>query len=72
MLSLFEKYNSHAGYPDNPSTHVLVAGIWSSLNGTGRIVSHAKNGILVNHVGFQFTTVIVFSVQIIVVGLSDL
>ena len=57
----------HAGYPDNPSTHGLVAGIWSSLSGAGRFVSRAGTGVLVDHIGFQMTAVVVFSVQIIVV-----
>lgn len=61
-------FDRHAGYPDNPSTHGLVAGIWSSLSGAGRFVSRAGTGLLVDHIGFQMTAVIVFSVQIIVVS----
>ncbi|XP_057381517.1 MFS-type transporter SLC18B1-like [Daphnia carinata] len=61
----------HAGYPDNPSTHGLVAGIWSSLSGAGRFVSRAGTGILVDHIGFQMTAVVVFSVQI-TVGLATM
>jgi len=56
----------HAGYPDNPSTHGLVAGIWSSLSGAGRFVSRAGTGLLVDHIGFQMTAVVVFTIQIVV------
>lgn len=68
FISLFRFGNRHAGYPDNPSTHGLVAGIWSSLSGAGRFVSRAGTGILVDHIGFQMTAVVVFSVQITVVS----
>jgi len=56
----------HAGYPDNPSTHGLVAGIWSSLSGLGRFVSRAGTGVSVDYIGFQMTAVVVFCIQIIV------
>ena len=53
-----------------------IIGIWSSLSGAGRFVSRAGTDTLVDHINpygfshFQFTAVVVFSVQIIVV--SDL
>jgi len=40
-----------AGYPDEPSTHGLVAGLWSSLSGFGRFTSRAGSGILVDYIG---------------------
>ena len=30
---------SRAGYPENPATQGLVAGMWSSLSGAGRCVN---------------------------------
>jgi len=40
-----------AGYPDDPSTQGLVAGLWSSLSGFGRFTSRAGSGILVDYIG---------------------
>ena len=59
---------SDAGFPDSASTHSMIAGIWSSFSGAGRFVSRAGTGILVDHIGFQMTAVVIFTVQIIVVG----
>ena len=56
-----------AGYPDNPSTHGMVAGLWSSLSGAGRFVSRSTTGVLVDHIGFQMTAVVIFSIQLTVV-----
>nr|CAG4644868.1 EOG090X07SU [Leptodora kindtii] len=55
-----------AGFPDSASTHSMIAGIWSSFSGAGRFVSRAGTGILVDHIGFQMTAVVIFTVQIIV------
>ena len=45
-----------------------MAGLWSSLSGAGRFVSRSGTGILVDHIGFQMTAVIVFAIQLLVVN----
>ena len=64
--NFFALFSSHAGYPDDPSMHGLIAGLWSSLSGLGRFVSRAGSGILVDHIGFQKTAAVAVTLQLIV------
>ena len=52
-----------AGYPDNPATHGLVAGLWSSLSGAGRFVSRGASGFLVDQFGFDAVSSIACGMQ---------
>jgi len=58
----------HAGYPDDPAMHGLVAGLWSSLSGIGRFTSRAGSGILVDYVGFEHTAAVALALQCLVVS----
>ena len=53
----------NAGYADSPSTQDLVAGLWSSLSGLGRLISRAGSGILVDYYGFNAVVTIACSLQ---------
>jgi len=55
-----------AGYPDDPATQGLVAGLWSSLSGMGRFTSRAGSGYLVDNFGFSVVSAIVCSMQLLV------
>jgi len=55
-----------AGYPDDPSMHGLIAGLWSSLSGAGRFVSRVGSGFLVDNIGFDATAFIVTLLQVMV------
>merc|ERR1719221_2145777 len=55
-----------AGYPENPATQGLVAGMWSSLSGAGRFVSRAGSGLLVDVYGFGPVTSIASGLQLAV------
>jgi len=55
-----------AGYPDNPTTHGLIAGLWSSLSGAGRFISRGGSGVLVDQFGFSAVAAIVCSLQVFV------
>ena len=73
---------SRAGYPENPATQGLVAGMWSSLSGAGRcvnrtyvqiigfilsrFVSRAGSGLLVDVYGFSPVTSIACGLQLVV------
>ena len=57
---------SEAGFPDDPATQGLVAGMWSSLSGAGRFTSRAVSGLLVDNYGFNTVTFIAFVLQIVV------
>lgn len=48
-----------AGLPDEAGTHGCVAGLWASLSGAGRFTSRAGTGILVDHIGFRNSSVVV-------------
>lgn len=56
---------SAAGYPDNPSTQGLVAGLWSSLSGAGRFISRCGSGFLVDQFGFGAVSSIACGLQIL-------
>jgi MFS family permease len=53
-----------AGFPDDPSTQGLVAGLWSSLSGMGRFISRAGSGYLVDQFGFSFVSAIFCVLQL--------
>merc|ERR1719383_439608 len=53
-----------AGYPDNPSTQGLVAGLWSSLSGAGRFISRAGSGYLVDNFGFSAVSALFCCLQL--------
>jgi len=55
---------SAAGYPDNPSTQGLVAGLWSSLSGAGRFISRCGSGFLVDQFGFGSVSSIACGLQV--------
>jgi len=55
-----------AGYPDNPTTNGLVAGLWSSLSGAGRFISRGASGILVDQFGFSAVASIVCGLQMVI------
>eukprot|EP00088_Acartia_fossae_P029130 TRINITY_DN2995_c0_g1_i1.p1 TRINITY_DN2995_c0_g1~~TRINITY_DN2995_c0_g1_i1.p1 ORF type:complete len:597 (-),score=41.24 TRINITY_DN2995_c0_g1_i1:347-2137(-) len=52
-----------AGYPDDPATQGLVAGLWSSLSGMGRFASRAGSGCLVDNFGFSIVSTIACGLQ---------
>ena len=58
----------NAGYPDDPALHGLIAGLWSSLSGLGRFTSRVGSGILVDHIGFDKTAMIVTGLQVLIVS----
>jgi len=53
-----------AGFPDDPSTQGLVAGLWSSLSGMGRFISRAGSGYLVDELGFSITSAMFCALQL--------
>jgi len=55
-----------AGFPDDPSTQGLIAGLWSSLSGGGRFISRAGSGYLVDHFGFSAVSALFCCMQIAV------
>jgi len=57
---------SEAGFPDDPATQGLVAGMWSSLSGAGRFTSRAVSGLLVDNYGFNTVTFIACVLQVVV------
>ena len=59
---------SNAGYPDDPTMHGLIAGLWSSLSGAGRFVSRAGSGYLVDTIGFDKTAAVASALQGMVVS----
>ncbi|KAK7045741.1 hypothetical protein SK128_012500, partial [Halocaridina rubra] len=63
-----------SGFPDDAGTHGCVAGLWASLSGAGRFTSRAASGILVDHIGFRNSSVIVVALHgcIIVITLIHL
>jgi len=54
-----------AGYPDDPSTQGLIAGLWSSLSGMGRFISRAGSGYLVDNFGFSVVSAIACAIQLV-------
>jgi len=61
-----------AGYPDNPATHGLVAGLWSSLSGAGRFVSRGASGFLVDQFGFDAVSSIACGMQVVIAAATFL
>lgn len=61
-----------AGYPDDPSTQGLVAGLWSSLSGGGRFISRAGSGFLVDQLGFNSVASMATGLQCIIAGATFL
>ncbi|TRY71035.1 hypothetical protein TCAL_08917 [Tigriopus californicus] len=61
---------SNAGYPNDPSMHGLIAGLWSSLSGAGRFVSRAGSGFLVDHFGFDQTAALATGLQGLLAGVT--
>jgi len=61
-----------AGHPDNPATHGLVAGLWSSLSGAGRFVSRGASGFLVDEFGFDAVSSIACGLQVVIAGATFL
>jgi hypothetical protein len=57
----------NAGYPDDPSMHGIIAGLWSSLSGAGRFISRVGTGILVDCIGFNPTAAIMTTLQLAIV-----
>lgn len=53
-----------AGFPDDPSTQGLVAGLWSSLSGMGRFISRAGSGYLVDQFGFAVVSFLFCMLQL--------
>jgi len=53
-----------AGFPDDPSTQGLVAGLWSSLSGMGRFISRAGSGYMVDSLGFSITSACFCALQL--------
>eukprot|EP00088_Acartia_fossae_P037743 TRINITY_DN389_c0_g1_i1.p1 TRINITY_DN389_c0_g1~~TRINITY_DN389_c0_g1_i1.p1 ORF type:complete len:619 (+),score=106.23 TRINITY_DN389_c0_g1_i1:168-2024(+) len=53
-----------AGFPDDPSTQGLVAGLWSSLSGMGRFISRAGSGYLVENFGFSLVSALFCGLQL--------
>jgi len=55
-----------AGYPDDPTTHGLIAGLWSSLSGAGRFISRGGSGFLVDQFGFSAVSSIACGLQMVI------
>lgn len=55
-----------AGFPDDPSTQGLIAGLWSSLSGGGRFISRAGSGYLVDNFGFSAVSALFCCLQLCV------
>ena len=55
------------GMPDDPTTHGVVAGMWSSLSGAGRFISRCGAGILVDTVGFPLASSVVVALHVLMV-----
>jgi len=55
-----------AGYPDDPSTHGCVSGMWSSVSGLGRFLARTASGFLVDDFGFPVAAMIVVAIQVFV------
>lgn len=55
-----------AGFPDDPSTQGLIAGLWSSLSGGGRFISRAGSGYLVDNFGFSAVSALFCCLQLAV------
>lgn len=61
-----------AGFPDEAGTHGCVAGLWASLSGAGRFTSRAGTGLLVDHIGFRKSSVIVVILHGCIIALTTL
>ncbi|XP_068202801.1 MFS-type transporter SLC18B1-like [Palaemon carinicauda] len=59
-----------AGFPDEAGTHGCVAGLWASLSGAGRFTSRAGTGILVDHIGFRKSSVVVVALHGAIIALT--
>lgn len=55
-----------AGYPDDPTTNGLVAGLWVSLSGAGRFMSRGASGFFVDQFGFDAVSSIVCGMQMVI------
>jgi MFS family permease len=53
-----------AGFPDDPSTQGLIAGMWSSLSGAGRFISRAGSGCMVDQFGFAIVSAMFMCLQL--------
>jgi len=62
----------YAGYPDDPTTHGMVAGLWSSLSGAGRFVSRGGSGVLVDNLGFGYSMTLMLMLQLVVAAITSL
>ncbi|KAF0312294.1 MFS-type transporter SLC18B1 [Amphibalanus amphitrite] len=51
------------GMADDPTTHGVVAGMWSSLSGAGRFISRCGAGILVDTIGFPRASCVVVTLH---------
>uniref|UniRef100_A0A0P4WD93 Major facilitator superfamily (MFS) profile domain-containing protein n=1 Tax=Scylla olivacea TaxID=85551 RepID=A0A0P4WD93_SCYOL len=54
------------GFPDDLSTYSLVSGIWTSTFALGCFIGPSAGGVLVDYIGFPWTTVIVMVLHILV------
>ncbi|XP_064112402.1 MFS-type transporter SLC18B1-like [Macrobrachium nipponense] len=54
------------GFPDDLGTYGLVSGIWTSAFALGCFVGPSAGGVLFDHIGFRWATVIVASLHVLV------
>lgn len=54
------------GFPDDLSTYGLVSGIWTSTFALGCFIGPSAGGVLVDYIGFPWTTVIVMALHVLV------
>ncbi|XP_043225677.1 MFS-type transporter SLC18B1-like [Amphibalanus amphitrite] len=59
------------GMADDPTTHGVVAGMWSSLSGAGRFISRCGAGILVDTIGFPRASCVVVTLHALMAGLAS-
>jgi len=49
------------GYSDDAATHGCVAGMWSSIGGLGRFVARSGCGVMVDNIGFRWSSVVIMA-----------
>lgn len=54
------------GFPDDLSTYGLISGIWTSAFALGCFIGPSVGGVLLDHIGFAWSTVIIVALHILV------
>ena len=58
---------SFNGFPDNLDTYSMVSGLWTSMFAFGAFVGPSLAGILYDHFGFGYATLLVVVMHIVLV-----